>query len=233
MITTVEDFLNTVLRKLNVIASGEEAEPEELNDSLDTLNMMLQSWTAEGIVLQGITAESLALTGASSYTWGAGGDLATAPPASILHAAIFSGAAKVKNVDIIGPKDYQRILAPNTGGTPDKIWLNPGYPLATFSLYPVGDSSLTLKVNSIKTITSFATLAETFIIPPHAVLAVKQNLTIELAPEFGVQVSPMRNREAEASKARLLSMGVIDALMNMTEPTPFAPEDKFDVRIID
>ena len=67
---TVQDAIESAMRKLGVLASGESATPSELNDSMGTLQTMLRMWASQRILVHATTKESFNLVaGQASYTW--------------------------------------------------------------------------------------------------------------------------------------------------------------------
>ena len=66
--------------------------------------------------------------------------------------------------------------------------IRPGYPLSTLHLYPAPGSGCTLVMDKIAPPSDLA-LYDTMPYPPEFIRAIRYNLAIELAPEYGVSVA--------------------------------------------
>ena len=65
---TVQGFIDSVLRLIQVLDAGESASATESNHALEAANQMLSSWSAQGLPVYQLSTETIPLTGASSYT---------------------------------------------------------------------------------------------------------------------------------------------------------------------
>ena len=74
---TTKRLIEGALRKIGVIAAGEEAEPSEMQDALEIANEWLESLSNEGLLIYALTHESFTLTSARTYTFGPGVDFDT------------------------------------------------------------------------------------------------------------------------------------------------------------
>lgn len=229
---TVQELLRSALRKLGVIATGETPSNEVMQDSLETLNMILQSWALEGIAIKGVVTDSHTLVpGTASYSWGSGGDITTTAPTYIVAATIKEGTTEYDPLDIMGPADYRAVSDKASTGTPTKIYLNKTSPLAYIYLYPAPSQTYALTIDSVKHITEFSTLTENVTIPSEMLLAIKQNLTIELAPEYGRSASPERIYEAKKSKRAIQNLTTYQSMMDETPATAFSAPPGSNIEI--
>lgn len=217
---TVRDLITATLRKLGVIASGETPSASELNDALEDLNLMLQSWV--DVPLRAVRKTSVSLTaGQASYSWGSTGDETTSRPARILGATYKADDVETP-LSLRGEVDYREIADKTVQGTPRILFYNPTSPNGTVYLYPVpDDSSATLEVDSVAPMGDYS-LSDTLDIPAEAFRAVRLNLAIEVAPDYGIQVGPLQHRRAEELKAMLagqLVMATINELQTAFDGT--------------
>jgi hypothetical protein len=144
---------------------------------------MLRSWSAHNIRVYFTTTETVGLSGATSYSWGSGGTIATARPVSI------RGAYTSDNlVEIVDESQYMRLVVGNQGGPVQWLYYQPQYPLGYLFPWPL-DSS-TLYVNSLKELSDPTTLASTVQFPTEYDDAIKWNLAVRMAPEYGKDASP-------------------------------------------
>lgn len=182
MSETAQTLIKAALRSIGAISTGETPTADELEDGLESLQFMLRSWSARGVRIYFTTTESIALTGATSYTWGSGGTIATARPVKI------HGAYTSENiVEVVDEAKYRRLVVANQGGPVQWLWYQPQYPLAY--LYPWPLDSATLYVHSSKELTEPTAITSTIAFPTVYDDAIKWNLAVRLAPEYGKEPS--------------------------------------------
>jgi hypothetical protein len=179
---TAQTLIKAALRSIGAIATGETPTAAELADGLEAMRMMLRNWSAQNIRIYFTTTESIALTGATSYSWGSGGTIATARPVQI------RGAYTSDNiVDIIDEAKYRHLVVGNAGGAVQWLWYQPQYPLGY--IYPWPLDSSTLYVHALKELTDPTAITSTIAFPPAYDDAIKWNLAVRMAPEYGKEAS--------------------------------------------
>lgn len=212
---TAQELIKAALRAIGAIASGETPSSEELQDSLEALNLMLDSWSAERLIVYENTTEGFSLvSGQASYTIGSGGDFDTTRPTRILGAYIRDSSDIDHPVDVFSAKEYREISSKTTQSRPTELYYKPSYPKGTIYLYPVPETVETLYLESLKPLTEFSSLTTDVNLPGPYKRALKWNLAVELAPEFEATVSDVVAVRAQESK------GVIKRLnaANQVEP---------------
>jgi len=192
------DLIRATLRLIGAVSSSETPQNDESSDALEAMNMLLSSWGATRFLSASTGKVTKAMTGVSSYTIGSGGDIDTTRPTSIYNAYWSTGGLDypLQNLDY---SDYERIGIKTVGGIPEYICLKPDNPLSTVFLFPVPANG-TLTIDNVRPATELG-LDDEFPYPAEWQRAVKFNLAIELAPEFGFQVTPELMALAEDSKA--------------------------------
>lgn len=182
MSETAQTLIKAALRSIGAISTGETPTADELEDGLEALQFMLRNWSARGVRIYFTTTESITLTGATSYTWGSGGTIATARPVQI------HGAYTSENiVEVIDEAKYRRLVLAGYTGPVEYLWYQPQYPLAY--LYPWPLDSATLYVHSSKELTEPTAITSTIAFPTVYDDAIKWNLAVRLAPEYGKEPS--------------------------------------------
>jgi len=193
---TVRDLISSSLRKITVLGAGENMTAEDATDGLNSLNQMLDSWSADGQVIYSRSVNTKALSsGVLTYTMGPGGDIDTARPVSITEATITLNQI-VTPLQIWGAETYSTLGFPSLQGIPSNIYVNNSVPLLTLQLYPVPIGGLTLTLYSMKKLSDFG-LNDTVILPPGYERALIYNLAVEIAPEY--------EREASATVKNIAS----------------------------
>lgn len=197
------DLVKSAMRKAGALGEAETPSSAEATDVLEILNDIIESWANESLVLYARTLESHALSaGDGEYTWGSGGNIATARPIQLISAYVRSGTTDYPLAKI-SDEDYAAISDKSTQGIP--YWINNsnGFATVTIKLYPVPSSAYTLYLLSEKALSAL-TLAADVSLPPGWKRALIYNAAIDIAPEFGQQVTPEIVKIADESKASLM-----------------------------
>lgn len=185
---TAYDVVRGALRLIGVVTPIEPPSAEESADGLDVMNQMLASWSSTRYASASVPQTSFALTsGDGQYTIGASGDINTIQPTGVYRAYVTNGGIDYP-VRLISLGEYEDIAEKaSTGSIPEVMAIRPGYPLATIYLYPVPGSGNTLVLDKIAPMADLA-LSDEMPYPPVAIRAIRYNLAIELAPEYGAKV---------------------------------------------
>ena len=194
MSETAQDLIKAAFRAIGVIATGETPTNEEMQDGLQALKFMLRSWSGDNLMIYFIEQDTLALTGATSYTIGDGGDCDTVWPNEIKGAVVDAMYA----LSIIGDVQYRRLSTVSVGSPPVYLYYNPEYPLGLLHPYPTGGSSMV--IDSLKALTDPETLTADVEFPTGYDAAIKWNLAVDMAPEFGKEASPTVMSRADSTK---------------------------------
>ena len=213
------DLIRATLRLIGAISSSETPAADESSDALEALNLMLGSWGASRFLSASTGKVTHTCNGSTSYTIGVGGDINTTRPTAIYNAYWSTGGLDYP-LTFLDYSDYQDIGIKNIGSIPEYIVLKPDNPLSTIYLFPVPANG-TLTLDNIRPATDL-TLADDLPYPPEWIRALKFNLAVEIAPEYGFAVSPEIAALAQDSKAIVMRSMVtvplarFDALL----PTP-------------
>ncbi len=183
------DLIRATLRLIGAISSSEAPAADESMDALEALNMMLNSWGAVRFLSKNTQTITHTLTGATSYTIGSGGDIDTIRPSAIFTAYYTLGGLDYP-LQVLDYKTYSEIGTKNIGAIPEYIVLKPDYPLSTIYVFPVGSGGV-LTLSAVRPQVELNINDDVQdIYPPEWIRAIKYNLAIEIAPEYGVTVAP-------------------------------------------
>jgi hypothetical protein len=200
--TTALDIIHGALRLLQVKSPDVALTADEANDALDSLNLMIDSWANESLMLHHITSETFTLTaGLNPHTIGTGGTFNTDRPTDIQAMTV-----KVGNVDLpvtlLDYDDYAVIKLKTLQNLyPQYAYYEPTYPLGTLWLYPVPSQASSITIYSEKPLTQFANLTSTFSLPPGYAKAMKFNLAVDIAPEYQTEPGQSVVGQAVVTKA--------------------------------
>jgi hypothetical protein len=199
---TANDLITRALRTIGVLASGETATGNEINDSLTVLNNMIDSWATERLTIYTVARSVFDLSsGTQDYTIGTGGTFNIVRPIWIVEASIItdSTAAAAQKIELpiaqaMTTKEWQEVTLKGLESTyPLGIYYDHNWTagLATISVWPIPNvANVQLVLYTPTALTAFADLATAYTFPPGYEEAMRYQLALRLAPEYGAVVSP-------------------------------------------
>jgi hypothetical protein len=203
------DLITSSLKLIGVLASGESLSASDAADGLTTLTQLLASWSTESLIIPARVREVFPLvSGKATYTMGAGGDFNTTRPQRIEQALIQigSGTSVIEfPMRILNQDQYADICTKGMAGSiPHGLYEDQAFPLDNLNIYPVpADSANSLVLYSWKPLASLLTLTDAITLPPGYDRALRFNLAIDLAPEYGKTASENVIAVATEAKATL------------------------------
>ncbi len=217
MSTTARDLIKGSLRIIGAIAAGETPSAAELSDALSSLNEMIASWSNDGYLIFERKVEEFTLTGAQQmYTIGSGGDFNTSRPMRILQAGTKEAAGTTEiPISVYNVQEWAAITVKSTESSlPQAIYYNPAFPLGEINVWPVPNAAAKLILYTAKPLASIATADDVLSLPPGYLRALRYNLAIELADEYGKAMTQRAELIAAESKAMLMRMNTDSVLMS-------------------
>jgi len=191
---TARSLIARSLRELGALAVGETPTADEASDALTTLNELLEAWSLERLMVYHIAEVTKALTASTaSYTIGSGGSINTARPLRIENAVLRDANTLDIPVRLLTRQEYAGIALKQTTSTyPYWLYYDNHYNASgygTITLWPVPSTSdKTLHLWLWQPLSSVATLDTTIDLPPGYTRALRSNLALELAAEYGREV---------------------------------------------
>lgn len=203
--TTARTIIRRALQQNGVLTKNEAPSADEASDALVSLNNLIASWSNDSLLIYSRVSESFPLvSGTSSYTIGTGGDFNTTRPLQILSAFTRIGNIDY-DIDIIDEVAYDNISQKSISSSIPSVLVYTGnFPLGTINIYPVPTTG-NIHIRSEKELSGFTTLDTDIDLPPGWDRALIYNLSIELAPEYGVQPSPNTQIIADMSLGKIKS----------------------------
>ena len=188
----VSQMVNAACRQLGFTPTAAEAA-----DAMEALNLMLQEWAATPNGIHSETRENFALSsGVSEYAIGSGATLNTVRPSRIESAFIRDSIDYPMTV-YHALSEYAPIAVKDTAGMPCRLYLDRAYPDANIFLYPTPDDNYDLHLYSFKPLATYTSLSDDVGLPPEYEPAIKFNLAVDLAEEFGKTLSPVTLKRAD------------------------------------
>lgn len=210
---TAQQIINSALRVIGALASGDDPSSDESNDCLEALNDLVASWSADGLKVNATTKESFNLAASTaSYTIGSGATVNTVRPKKIISAFIRDSSNIDHWLRIITEEQYRMITDKTTTSRPTRLFYDPSYSTGTIYVYPTPDTVEACHIESLKTFTEFATLATDVALPGEYKRALKFNLAIDIAPEFGVTVGGAIGARAEETLNTIIGLNLSNQL---------------------
>jgi hypothetical protein len=183
---TALQIIERAMRTCGILAESESASGQMAADGLILLNDVIAGLSNENLMIYANTTESLTLTGAASYTWGTGGNINSSRPMSLDNAYFTDTTGYDYPVSVITQHEWDAITDKDeTGDYVLYAYLNPTYSTATLYTWPLVSSG-TLKLVSLKPLSSLATQGTSVSLPLGYDRLLRYALADELVIEYGV-----------------------------------------------
>lgn len=187
---TAADLIRRSLKLLGVLAAGESLPAADLSDGLVELNLLLQTWANDRLLVPGARRSTYTLTPSlSPHTIGTGGTFPTARPLRIDGAGFIAvGQIQETPLTLLTDTEYQAIgNKAQVGELPSELWVEWTNPTARLWLWPVPLTAATLVLYTwAGTIAQYAA-ADTVAVPDGYENALAHALALQWAPMYGVE----------------------------------------------
>jgi len=203
-ITTALDLVTAALKKRKVLGVGDTLTDDEAQDGLDTLNLMMESWSIDRLSVYNEAQTSFVSDGSLSYTIGPGGQIDVTEKPTKLVSAYTRDAAGLDHPMAVyfNAQDYDQIpLKTIAVPWPSAVWYEPTDPLGTLHFYPV-PSGYTIYLRFWQQLQQFDSLTEAIALPIGYKEAIVLNLAVK-CEDFGGTVTDALAGMARASYGRL------------------------------
>ncbi len=176
--------------------SYSEQKAAQLQDSITTLNMLLDTWSTEKLFIYSIAQEIFPLVpGQQVYAFGPGGDFDSTRPNQVDRVSVRVNGGGPSQIDIPTvirtTEEWSDISVKNTPSTwPTQVWPDYQYPAVQMNFWPVPTTAVQVLIYSYKSLSSLTTADTAFTLPPGFSEAVLYSLAGRLCPMYGKQLSP-------------------------------------------
>ena len=199
--TTGAVLVQDAMIQAGIIGSTETVTANDQALVLRRLNRMVESWDNENLMLFALSGQSFTMVaGQSAYP--SNTYLTDGRPTSI--DAITVRLSNIDYpVDIIDNQTWNAIPYKPTTGIPAQCFIDTDYPNTTLRFYPTPYGEFTCFVQARSPL--FGTIdASTDVVGPRGYeKAIVDNLAIDIAPSFGVEITPGMVQSAKESRAVL------------------------------
>jgi len=229
MTTTANDIITLAFRDAGILGVGQSLLPEDYNDALTRMNMMIAQWRVKRWIVWHLVDKSVVSTGAQSYTVGPGGDINVPFRPDKLETAYFRmlpGANGTQAVDyplqiLFSYEDYARITLKSLVSFSQCIFYDSAWPIGRIYPWPLPQANL-YEVHIVlkQVLNEFADLTSTFDFPPEYLAALHYNMVVRLRAAYRMPEDPGFNDLAKdamqtirAANAQIPSLVMPDNLV--------------------
>lgn len=193
MSTTANDIITLAFKDAGILGVGQSMLPEDYNDALTRMNMMIAQWRVKRWLVWHLVDKSVVSTGAQSYTVGPGGDIDVPWRPDKLESAFFrmlGGSTGGQAVDyplqiLFAYEDYARITLKSLVSFSQCIFYDSAYPMGRIYPWPVPQANLySVHIIIKQVLTEFADLTSTFDFPPEYLAALHYNMVVRLRAAY-------------------------------------------------
>lgn len=203
---TALELIGASMKRIGVLDANETPTGQEANDGLERLNSLIDGWGTERLTMYtSLRTTWTIVSGQAAYTVGTGGDVSIARPIYL---------DDLKFIDTSQDPDLEMplgVLTVNayadipqkalTSTYPSYAYYNLTFPLATLTYWMVPTSSTLLGVIYAPVAVGEVALSDTLSLPPGYRRFMRDNLAVELSPEYQVEPSSALRLSARESKA--------------------------------
>ena len=193
-----QTLLRQSLRIAGVTASGELPSTAEESDALITLNDLLFTWSLDGLtnyesthITVPVNSLTVPINMPTPHTTTLD-SLSTVPsvdPALLVQKATYRQGGIDYELKIISQADYEDISDKTISTVPQVIYINKRTGALQLYLYPVPPIGTEIRLTGILPLRTFATVSSSLEYPTGYETALRYNLAVMLAAEYGLTIS--------------------------------------------
>lgn len=208
------EVIKRSMRIAGAIGQNETPSSSEADDGLIALNDMLDSWSTDRTYVYTIKQETFNLIdGQTSYTIGPGGDFNTERPIEIDNLVVNLND-QTFNLRPINAEDYASIGNKTiTTGVPEYYYYDKSFPLGRIYIYGAAGTGYTISIGKWEQLGQFADLTTQYTLPPGYNRAIVYGLAMDIAPEYGMQLSQEAVATGIEARANIRNRNLPDPVM--------------------
>jgi len=190
---TILEIITSSLRLIGQLGPGRTAGPSETTDALFVLNRMLESWANDRLLVYAIDRNVFSLVASKTYyTIGtSGADWNLTRPLRLDNVGLMIDAQTEVPLQQLTEDEYAEVRQKALTSTqPTQVFYEATYPNGTLFVWPTPTQVRSLVLYTFAPISTFASASDTMSLPPGYADAVRYNLAVRLAPEWGKTARP-------------------------------------------
>lgn len=202
----IRELLKSSLRVIGAINPHQVPTNNELKDTLEAMNIMLENWTMDGMMVNALTEENFPLSiNVGEYTIGIGGMFNTERPYAIIGAFIRSGTVD-HPVEIITQDEFNAIVDKSVVGMPYLLNYFSESPLGIIRVFFTPNIADSLHIQTQKRLAEITDLDAEITLEDGYKAAIKWNLALEIAPEWNAELSQIVVERAQQTKNIIMAL---------------------------
>lgn len=190
---TPGDIIRLAFKDAQIFGVGQTPLGEDTNDAFITLNMMMAQWQRKRWLVYHLVTHSITSTGAQSYTIGPSGDINVTVRPDLIDSAFFRQLVQSSPNQIDYPleiltsrEDYNNIALKQLRSFPMYLYYDAAYPLGVLYPWPIMQAAIySLHVSVKEILAQFSSVVQTIVLPDEYMAALRYNLAVRLAPQYG------------------------------------------------
>ena len=230
---TVRDLITGSLRLLGAIATGEVPTASEAEDALFSLNDMISSWNLQRNFIYAILPNIYTLTaGQQAYTLGPSGAFNQPRPNGVESAEV-NYTTGGQQIDIplamLSLDEWNALSVKSVTSTfPTQMYADKAAPLTNVYFYPIPQIAIQVTLYTWQPLAQFPSINAQVTLPDGYARALRYNLAVELAAEYGRPVSQEIQATAMSSIADIKRLNAVDYQMSCDPGTVRHPREYFN-----
>lgn len=197
---TAHDLITLALKMSGVLAEGQTAQAEQINDSFNLLNSMIASFAQSRWLIWHLTDASCVSTGAQTYSVGPGGDINVVRP-DRLNAAygrllqqsntpMGSGPVDFPLVIMESYEEYASLRIKQLHSFPSTCFYDATMPFGTLYVWPIPNANFEIHIVVKDTLDTFPNLYSPFMFPPEYYEAMLYSLSGRISLLYQLPMNP-------------------------------------------
>lgn len=221
-VNSLQEVIRGALLLIGAIGQGEQPSADEETDAMTRFNDLMDAWSNERLNIFTVQRNVFPLTGATSYTLGAGGTFNyTNGDAKIEEAYLqITTTTPVSEVPlkIYTVQEYARITVKGQSSPiPRGLYSDNQYPLSNVFFYPLDTGANNVVLYLWQQLQGLSAITTDLVFPKGYKLALELSLAELLAPYYGAQVPPWVMIKATELRGNLKRKNAPDNIMGVDE----------------
>lgn len=208
---TALQLIEAAAKLIGVKAAGVTLTAEEAQDGLQSLKDLLENWSIEELSVWSLSNQTFTtVPGQSVYTIGPAGNWNTERPVRIDGGFITFSDVNFPMIPI-GQQQFNTVSMPQIQQPIPTMFLYVNEnPLGKVTLFPTPSEDVSVTLSIPRLLDSDITLATSLVLPPGYAKALRYNLAVEMAPEYGIEVGPTLLSIATDAKGDIKRANITD-----------------------
>ena len=203
---TRDNLLTEALRSCGILEEGATATATQLTEWTQTLNIMLKSWGAYGLLLWKIGRTQITPTTSNTYTLGPNGSQPVVRPLDVIKAYRRETSTSIDvEMNKITREEYWGLSDKDQTGTPISFYYDPQLTDGKMYVWPVADSTFiannTIDIIYRTHIQDMTSSTDDFDLPQEWYAAVVDAMAVKMGLRYGVEARTMGMLKALAMES--------------------------------